>query len=138
MMQEQPENIQLPYVITGTVVHGRQLGRKLGFPTANIQISDGKSFPLNHGVYAVTADTENRRFCGIANAGIRPTIGGHQFQLEVHLFDFQDDIYAKQISVTFIRFIRPEKRFNSPEELAEQIGRDIEVVKQALSHPCKQ
>ncbi len=125
-MQEQPESIILPYSITGKVVHGQQLGRKLGFPTANIQISEGKPFPLKHGVYAVSVEIENNRYSGIANAGTRPTIGGDQFQLEVHLFDFLGDIYGKSLNVAFLHFIRPEKRFNSPEELAVQIGKDAE------------
>lgn len=126
MMQEPPETITLPYTITGTVVHGRQLGRKLGFPTANLQISEGKPFALNHGVYAVIAEVDNSRYPGIANAGIRPTIGGNQFHLEVHLFDFSGDIYRKSLKVTFLHFIRPEKRFSSPEELAVQIWKDAE------------
>ena len=132
MMQEQPESIKLPYSITGTVVHGQQLGRQLGFPTANIQISEGKPFALNHGVYAVFAEVDNSRYSGIANAGIRPTIGGRQFQLEVHLFDFRDDIYGKPLKVTFIHFIRSEKRFNNPKELVVQIGRDIEEAKNVI------
>lgn len=132
MMQEQPESIKLPFSIAGTVVHGQQLGRQLGFPTANIKISEGKPFALNHGVYAVFAEVDNIRYSGIANAGIRPTIGGRQFQLEVHLFDFLDDIYGRSIRVTFIHFIRPEKRFSSPEELVVQIGKDIEEAKKVI------
>jgi riboflavin kinase/FMN adenylyltransferase len=132
MMQEQPESVQLPYKINGIVVYGQQFGRKLGFPTANVQISEEDSFPLSYGVYVVISEIGSRRFSGIANAGIRPTIDGSKFQLEVHLFDFQEDVYGKNILVTFLHWIREERRFNEIHQLVQQIDKDIVQAKQFL------
>jgi riboflavin kinase/FMN adenylyltransferase len=132
MSQESPVNNTLPFILEGTVVYGQQFGRKLGFPTANLGLDAAMIFPLSYGVYAVNVQLGHQSIHGIANAGVRPTLDGTRFQLEVHLFDFDEDIYGKTIEVTFLHFLRPEKRFNNPQELADQIGRDVELARKLL------
>ena len=113
-----------PYFIMGRVVYGRQLGRQLGVPTANIRLQRYRS--ALEGVYSVSVDgLEESAMPGIANIGIRPTIGGKEPLLEVHLFDYSRDIYGSLISVTFHNKIRDEQQFSSIDELKNQIEKDI-------------
>lgn len=110
-----------PYEVTGTVVEGRKLGRKLGFPTANIRLGD-LQVP-KEGVWTVTVNGHSK---GIANLGRRPTVGGDEQLLEVHLLQFSGNLYGKKLRIRFDRFIRDEKKFASVEELKAQIARDVE------------
>ncbi len=113
-----------PYAVFGQVVPGRKIGRKLGFPTANVELP-GWQLPPD-GVYAVGVRLGAKAFRGIANLGVRPTVtSDRQRLLEVHLFEFEGDLYGMEIEVEFRRFIRPEKKFASIEELRNQIERDI-------------
>jgi riboflavin kinase/FMN adenylyltransferase len=113
-----------PYAVFGQVVPGRKIGRKLGFPTANVELP-GWQLPPD-GVYAVGVRLGAKAFRGIANLGVRPTVtSDRQHLLEVHLFEFEGDLYGMEIEVEFRRFIRPEKKFASIEELRNQIARDI-------------
>lgn len=115
-----------PYTITGVVVPGYQEGRKLGFPTANLDTSDfGQLIPLA-GAYAVEVKVENssQRYWGMMNIGTRPTFHGHSQTLEVHLFDFDGDLYGKVLQVSFRYRIRGEKHFSSVEELSLQLQKD--------------
>jgi riboflavin kinase/FMN adenylyltransferase len=113
-----------PYALFGQVVPGRKIGRKLGFPTANVELP-GWQLPPD-GVYAVGVRLGAKAFRGIANLGVRPTVtSDRQRLLEVHLFEFEGDLYGMEIEVEFRRFIRPEKQFASIEELRNQIARDI-------------
>ncbi len=118
------------YSILGTVTRGAQLGRKLGFPTANLS-AHSEQFPPN-GVYAAEAKLEKRLFRGVANLGFRPTITSEKPEriLELHLFDLHEDIYGKDLEVKFVRYLRAEKKFASVEELSAQIVRDVEQAKQ--------
>ena len=112
------------YHMTGIVAHGDKRGRQWGFPTANIRMQR-KVIPLR-GVFAVEVfGLERGPVFGVANLGTRPTIDGMRTLLEVHLFDFSDDIYGKRINVVFRHKIRDEVRFDSFEELKEQIGKDV-------------
>lgn len=112
-----------PYTILGTVRHGRQLGGRIGFPTANLA-AHNEQFPPN-GVYAVKANAGDRERPGVANVGYRPTVGDNPERLlEVHLFDFAESIYGRDIEVRFVRFLRPERKFASIDELKKQISRD--------------
>ena len=120
-----------PHILGGTVEHGRALGRTLGFPTANLPIPDGVLAP-RYGVYAVRAEVGGKRFDGIANVGEKPTVGGAKVGAEVHIFDFSDDIYGKQIVVEFDRFIRPERKFDDISALEVQVEQDKLVAKEAL------
>ena len=121
-----------PYSISGRVMYGRQLGRELGVPTANLSLK-GKKAPLN-GVFAVQVtglDNTSKATLvqGVANVGVRPTVDGERPLLEVHLFDFDENIYGKRIRVVFRHKIRDEKRFDGLEELKEQIGLDVLAAK---------
>jgi len=120
-----------PYKIQGTVVGGFQEGRKLGFPTANIDPSSVETMIPAPGVYAVKVRVEgtvaDRR--AMMNIGTRPTFDGHGLSLEVHIFDFSDDLYGKTISVAFCHRLREERKFDSPEELAEQLSGDMELLR---------
>ncbi len=120
------------YTILGTVVAGDQLGRKLGFPTANLS-AHSEQFPPN-GVYAIEAVWHMTRALGVANIGVRPTVHAATGKrlLEVHLFDFDREIYGDNIEVTFRRFLREEAKFGSLEALRSQIERDVKAARAAL------
>lgn len=118
-----------PFSLLGTVISGNQFGRTLGFPTANIQLDDEARPPT--GVYAVYATVDTVRHNGAAYLGIRPTAHGtHSYHLlEVHLFDISLDLYDKEIEVFFVHPIRPDQRFDHPDELREQIARDVQAAR---------
>ncbi len=119
-----------PYTILGKVVNGYHEGRRLGFPTANLDISHfGQLIPAP-GVYAVRVRMENtvEMKRGMMNIGMRPTFGGTQMTLEAHIFNFEGDIYGQLLLVSFVKRIRSERKFGSPEELAEQLGEDEQSV----------
>lgn len=121
------------YSILGTVVRGDQIGRKLGFPTANLS-AHNEQFPPN-GVYAVDAVLDGERLKGIVNIGVRPTIAhatGVRL-LELHIFDFDRDIYGQDIEVFFRAFIRPEQKFSGLDELKGQIAKDVEQARGILA-----
>jgi riboflavin kinase/FMN adenylyltransferase len=112
------------YTINGIVIKGNQLGRTIGFPTANIEIKeDYKLVPLN-GVYIVKALINNQIVFGMMNIGTKPTVGGISQSIEVHLFDFNDDIYDKTIEISFLERIRDEQKFESIELLKKQLSDD--------------
>jgi riboflavin kinase/FMN adenylyltransferase len=116
-----------PFEIKGRVMHGKKLGRKLGFPTANININRLRA-PLS-GVYAVLVKTESEIFEGAANIGIRPTIGDLERPLlEVHIFNFDRDIYGSFLSVEFLHKIRDEFKFSDLGRLATRIQKDMDQI----------
>lgn len=116
-----------PYGVYGRVERGRQLGRQLGFPTANVAVH-GCQLPPD-GVYAACARVGQTTYRGITNLGLRPTVSGSAGRvLEVHLFDFEGNLYGAEIEVEFLRFVRPERKFGSLEELKAQIAADIAAV----------
>ncbi len=116
-----------PFEIKGRVMHGKKLGRKLGFPTANININRLRA-PLS-GVYAVLVKTESEIFEGAANVGIRPTIGDLERPLlEVHIFNFDRDIYGSFLRVEFLHKIRDELKFNDLGRLATRIQKDMDQI----------
>ncbi len=117
-----------PYRISGRVAHGDQRGRTIGFPTANIHLHRSKT-PLQ-GVYAVEMFGLDREpVAGVANLGRRPTVGGTRLQLEVHLFDFEEQIYGRNVHVHFLQRIRDERKFESFAELREQIELDAQQAR---------
>ena len=123
------ELLSRPYNISGRVVHGDHRGRELGFPTANIMLRRNKS-PL-HGVYTVQVTLANgTRYSGVANVGTRPVFDGKRFLLEAHLLDFSGDLYGEHLRVDFLRFIRPEMKFETVSALCDQIHRDIATAEQ--------
>ncbi len=113
-----------PYSISGKVIHGAQLGRTLGFPTANVHMRHER--PALTGVYAVKLDG----LSGVANLGVRPTIAGvPKLLLEVHLFDFDGDLYDKHVQVEFFHKIRDEMKFDGLDALKAQIAKDAQVAR---------
>ncbi len=118
-----------PFSIYGTVIQGQGKGKLLGYPTANLDVA-GLCLPP-FGVYAVEVLWGTQRLSGIANLGIAPTIRTAPTPiLEVHLFDSEQELYGEAFEVIFTKFIRPEQKFQSPEELQQQIAHDIQIVKQ--------
>jgi riboflavin kinase / FMN adenylyltransferase len=120
------------YTILGTVVRGDDLGKKIGFPTANLS-AHNEQFPPN-GVYFAEANLDGAIHPGVVNLGYRPTISSGKTErvLEIHLFDFKRDIYGKDLEVRFIRYLRPEKKFENIDALVRQIEADVERAR-ALS-----
>ena len=121
------------FSVLGTVIEGRKLGRTLGFPTANIR-PESEQLPPN-GVYAVRAALDGKSHAGIANVGVRPTVSSESVHrvVEVHLFDFAEEIYGRDIEVFFERFVRAEQKFPSLDALRAQIASDIVCVRAAGS-----
>jgi riboflavin kinase/FMN adenylyltransferase len=116
------------YQIRGSVITGRNRGGKLlGFPTANIQLYD--ELCPKKGIYAVTVELDGRLLLGVANIGYSPTFDDHIFTVEVHILDFDDDIYDKKIKVNFLQRIRDEIKFESIDALSAQIHKDIAVAR---------
>lgn len=123
------------YFLNGTVTKGNQMGHKLGFPTANIRPSESyKLLPLN-GVYAVKVSLNGKMYKGMLNIGVRPTIITHKHEqtVEVHIFNFEADIYGQSIQVQFYEWMRCEKKFNSLDELKEQLETDKREVLKLFS-----
>lgn len=112
-----------PHVLGGYVVPGRHIGRTIGVPTANILIPEGVSVP-KLGVYACTCVIDGKTCIAVTNVGHRPTVGGHQTRAESWILDFEGDLYGKHITLQFHKFLRPEQKFGSLEELKTQIQAD--------------
>jgi len=128
-----------PYDMCGRVAHGDRRGRTIGFPTANIHLHRrvtpvyGVVTPV-YGVYAVLmSGPELRPWPGIANVGCRPTVQGTREQLEVHLLDYRGDLYGRHVKVDFLRYLRPEQRFESLDALRQQIQRDEQAARAYFS-----
>ncbi|MGB1255844.1 MAG: bifunctional riboflavin kinase/FAD synthetase [Thiolinea sp.] len=121
-----------PYQLSGRIRHGDKRGRTIGFPTLNLRMPD--NLALHVGVYAVKVSglggTVHR---GVANLGKRPTVAGTEMRLEVHMFDFDDQVYGQYISVEPVSFIRPERKFDSFEQLKEQIQIDAGLARTILA-----
>ena len=115
-----------PWCVKGKVIKGKRRGRKIGFPTCNIKMVDYVIPKL--GVYSVIAEGVQFKKKGIANLGFRPTFNGQNLLLEVNIFGISKNLYNKEITVSFIKFIRPERKFKSLEELKKQIKIDINLV----------
>ncbi|MEX2500770.1 MAG: riboflavin biosynthesis protein RibF, partial [Trueperaceae bacterium] len=120
-----------PYLTIGTVQEGDRRGRTLGFPTANVQVSDGKALPL--GVHAVSVVTPNGRFGGMANVGPRPSFPDGAPSLEVHLFDYGGDLYGSTLEIRFLAYLRGQRRFSGVEDLSAQLRRDRDAALAALA-----
>ena len=116
-----------PFTYSGKVVYGQQLGAQLGIPTANLWLPKNK-LPIS-GVYIVKVNLDNGEYNGIANMGIRPTVGGELPVLEIHLLDFSQSIYGKTLTVEFLKKVRDEKKFENINALKEQIFKDISTAK---------
>jgi riboflavin kinase / FMN adenylyltransferase len=121
------------YSIEGIVVMGRQVGRQIGFPTANLKLNERSPLFLANGVYAVRVRHRNEIYNGMANIGLRPTFEQHELTVEINLFDFSEDIYGQGLKVYFIEKIRDEKKFPGADELKKQIALDKNLVIELLA-----
>lgn len=119
------------YPARGTVVRGDRRGRTLGFPTANLRVPPEKALPV--GVFAVRVDAPQGRFGGMANVGARPSFPDGAPSLEVHLFDFDQELYDRAITVRFVAKLRDQRRFAGVEELRDQLDTDREAARAALA-----
>ena len=117
-----------PHVLTGTVISGRKLGRTLGIPTANLALPEGCVVPA-FGVYACKAMVDGGEYLAVTNIGNRPTVGGHRITVEPWLLDFDGDLYGKELTLEFYKFLRPERKFPSLEELSAEIRKNAEQTR---------
>ncbi len=129
--------MKLPFSISGTVIKGNQLGRKLGYPTANLDLPDASRFHHLIGVYAATVEFGSVIYPGMANIGFRPTLDQPSFTVEVNIFDFTIDIYGEDISIRFLDRIRDEIQFDSLNELVSQMEKDEVACRRILSFLLK-
>ena len=121
------------YQLTGTVVGGEHIGRTIGFPTANIRPNDSNKLIPEKGVYAVDVWSENEDFSSrraMLNIGTRPTFDGKATTIEVHIPHFEGNLYGSTLTIAFIRKIRDERKFDSPEALVEQLNKDLKDIEQ--------
>ncbi|MFZ0390329.1 MAG: bifunctional riboflavin kinase/FAD synthetase [Calditrichia bacterium] len=133
-MAEAAKLLGRPYFFHGTVVEGDHRGQKLGFPTANLELSDSHKLLPAAGVYAVEVLLKNQRYSGMMNIGHRPTFNFDPLTLEVHIFKFTGSIYGETLKVEIGKFIREEKKFSSKEELIKQLENDKQIC-QNLKYP---
>ena len=115
------------FFFEGVVVKGDQLGRKLGYPTANLEYTDPDKIHLGHGVYAVYVTIDGRQFKGMLSIGNRPTIPGSKEVVEVNIFNWTEDIYGKNIRITVLKYLRSQEKYSNLEELKEQLKKDKET-----------
>ena len=120
-IKEANQLLAVPFSLSGKVIHGEKRGRRLGYPTANIEIY--KSYPIN-GIFLVNILFEDKKLFGLASWGNKPTFSGIDHVLEVNILDFESDIYGKQLKVIFIDKIRDQIKFDNGDELIEQINKD--------------
>jgi riboflavin kinase/FMN adenylyltransferase len=120
-IKEANQLLAVPFSLSGKVIHGEKRGRRLGYPTANIEIY--KSYPIN-GIFLVNILFEDKKLFGLASWGNKPTFSGIDHVLEVNILDFESDIYGKQLKVIFIDKIRDQIKFDNQDELIEQMNKD--------------
>ncbi|MCF8321812.1 MAG: bifunctional riboflavin kinase/FAD synthetase [Flavobacterium sp.] len=118
------EYLGYDYFLTGTIIKGKQLGRTIGFPTANLKIEEDYKLIPRNGVYIVKSELNRKTVFGIMNIGFNPTVEGQNLSLEIHYLDFNDDLYCQKISVSLIHFVRAEQYFESVSLLKEQLKKD--------------
>jgi riboflavin kinase/FMN adenylyltransferase len=128
--EEAAELLGYPWFVTGKVIHGDRRGRELGFPTANLRLDPGCG--LRHGVYAVRAEVDGRRYDGVANFGRRPMFDTGVVLLEVFLIDFAGDLYGRTLDVAVIAWIRPEFTFDTIDDLIHRMKEDCRIAQMAL------
>lgn len=122
------EYLGYSYFLTGTIAKGKQLGRTIGFPTANLKIEENyKLIPLN-GVYVVKSTINEKTVYGMMNIGFNPTVEGDHLSIEIHYLDFDADLYDQKITVSILKYLRPEQKFASVELLKKQLTIDKETT----------
>ena len=128
-IKEANQLLAVPFSLSGKVIHGEKRGRRLGYPTANIEIY--KSYPIN-GIFLVNILFEDKKLFGLASWGNKPTFSGIDHVLEVNILDFESDIYGKQLKVIFIDKIRDQIKFDNQDELIEQMNKDKKTAEVLL------
>lgn len=118
------EYLKKPFFVDGLVVKGQQLGNTIGFPTANLEVAKPYKLIPKNGVYIINVVHKNKTYFGMLNIGYRPTVSGKTKTIEAHIFNFDQDIYGEDIRLVFLEFLREEQKFNSVEELKEQLKQD--------------
>ena len=121
-----------PHILSGTVVPGKQLGRRLGIPTANLRLPEG-TVNLKHGVYACRCRLEGRDWAAVTNIGLRPTVSGEGVTVEPWILDWTGDLYGKEITLEFLTFLRPEEKFGSLEALKAAIHADAQKTRHIVN-----
>ncbi|MBC6413941.1 MAG: bifunctional riboflavin kinase/FAD synthetase [Chromatiales bacterium] len=119
-----------PYSVAGRVGQGDRLATQLGYPTANLTF--GKRQPPLQGVYAVSVKIQNAELIGVANAGVRPTVGATQYRIETHIFDFSKELYGQRLTVYPRYYLRAEQRYNDTAQLKDAICKDVSAAKSLL------
>ena len=122
-----------PYSLTGTVVHGLKLGRTLGYPTANIQVTEDYKLIPKDGVYAVYSYIGERKVYGMMSIGKNPTIEGKGSSIEVYFFDFNGDLYDRELTIYFLKYLREERKFSSVALLKKQLQDDETTARKAIA-----
>ncbi|MBT8303050.1 MAG: bifunctional riboflavin kinase/FAD synthetase [Bacteroidia bacterium] len=120
------------FMLTGTIIKGKGLGKKIGFPTANLHIEEPYKLIPKNGVYAVSCMINDERVIGMMNIGVNPTVNGEELTKEVHLFDFEQDLYGRTVQVDMHARLRDEQKFDSINELKAQLIKDKEATLQIL------
>lgn len=122
-----------PFSLNGKVIRGDQIGRKMGYPTANLFVEESFKLIPADGIYAVNVIVDEEIYQGMAYIGHRPTVNGMSRNIEVNIFDFDMDIYGQHIRMDFLHFIRGDQKFNSLDELSQQLGRDRKAALRLLN-----
>jgi len=125
------------FFIKGRVIGGHRIGQQIGFPTANIEVTEPYKLIPKDGVYAVLANFQGKILKGMLNIGYRPTFDKYGFRksIEVHLFDFEEDIYHKELIIHFVKRIREEKKFDGVDSLIDQLKKDKKAARLILDNP---
>ncbi|AQS94490.1 riboflavin biosynthesis protein RibF [Polaribacter sp. BM10] len=125
------------FLLNGKVVNGKKLGGKIGFPTANLDVKETYKLIPKTGVYVVKSIINSKTIFGMMNIGNRPTVNGNHQTIEVHFFDFNEDLYDKNLTVALIYFLRDEHKFDSIEHLILQLKKDEETARDYIKNNCK-
>ena len=118
------EYLGYEYFLTGTIVRGKQLGRTIDFPTANLQMEENYKLIPRNGVYVVKSTINQKTVFGMMNIGLNPTVAGENLAIEIHFFDFDEELYNQKISVSLLEYLRPEQKFESVVFLKQQLEKD--------------
>lgn len=131
-MEEADRFLGHPQMLTGTVVHGKHLGSTLGIPTANLPYPDGLVIPRK-GVYAAQVCLDGKRYPAVTNVGTRPTVSGKTLNVESWILGYDGDLYGKEITVEFLKFLRPEQKFDSLKQMKEEIQKNAQETLEFLN-----
>jgi riboflavin kinase/FMN adenylyltransferase len=127
------EYLGYDYFLTGTILKGKQLGRTIGFPTANLKIEEDYKLIPKNGAYIVKSNINQRTVFGMMNIGFNPTVGEENLAIEIHYFDFDANLYNQKITVSLLKYLRPEQKFEAVTLLKEQLEKDVNAAWEYLN-----